>query len=103
MIKKDIARYLYETHGGITLDEAKRYTETLIELLEEAITAADSVSISGFGRFRHKQRRTREVVMPDGSKQLTSAVDRIQFLPSPKLKAEINVFHPPQNKKGGKP
>ena len=90
MIKKDIINYLYDHHGGITRDEADRYTNTLLEILQDAMVENDNVTISGFGRFRHKRRTSREVVMPNGERRRTSEGERIQFLPSPKLKSFIN-------------
>jgi nucleoid DNA-binding protein len=90
VIKKEIAAYLYERHGGMTLDEAERNTNILFDMLGEAIVAEESVTITGFGRFKHKQRSVREVHLPNGERKLSAGGERIQFLPSPKLKTLIN-------------
>lgn len=90
MIKKDIAVYLHERHGGMTLEEAERHTNTLLDLLAKAIMAEETVTITGFGRFRHKQRTVREIHLPNGETKLSSGGTRVQFLPSPKLKNTIN-------------
>ncbi len=91
MIKQDIVRHLHEIHGGLTMEEAEHYTDTLINLLKEAMSTESTLTIAGFGRFRHKRRSVREVVMPDGEHRLTTGGERIQFLPSPRLKAFINA------------
>ncbi|MDJ0835602.1 MAG: HU family DNA-binding protein [Acidobacteriota bacterium] len=89
MIKKDIVEQLHEEHGGMTLPETEEHVNTLLELLKDAMDRED-VTITHFGKFRHKHRKVREIILPSGKKQLTNATDRIQFLPSPALKTKIN-------------
>lgn len=91
MIKRDIVDYIYNNHGGMTRAEVEQYTDLFIEMLNAAVHENESVTITHFGRFRHKQRAVREVVMPTGKKVLSASGDRIQFLPSPKLKTLLNA------------
>lgn len=90
MIKKDIVDRLYESHGGMTFDEAEEYTNEILDILRTGMLSEDGVTVAGFGRFRHKERAVREVTMPNGEKKLSASGTRIQFLPSPALKAYIN-------------
>lgn len=90
MIKKDIVQYIYQRHGRHTLAEVEHYTDELFEVLQKTMQEEDSLTITHFGRFRHKDRRVREVTMPNGEKVLTSSLERLQFLPSPVLKTYVN-------------
>lgn len=90
MIKKDIVQYIYQRHGRHTLAEVEQYTEEFFDLLQKTMQEEDSLTITHFGRFRHKDRSVREVTMPSGQKVLTSSLERLQFLPSPVLKTYVN-------------
>lgn len=91
MIKKEIAQSLYDQHGGMTIAEAETHTQTLLDLISEALQNGESVNIANFGKFHLKKKKVREVTLPNGKTMLSNAGDRIQFLPSPKLKAYINA------------
>ena len=91
MIKKDIAEDIYQDHGGFTRAEAEEYTNLILELLQDGIREDGSVTIAGFGKFHHKQKPIREVILPNGQKTVTKGGERIQFLPGNKLKARINA------------
>lgn len=90
VIKKDIVEYIYQHHGGMTREEVEEYTDQLLDLLGDAIHEDPSVTITHFGRFKHKTRSVREVIMPSGDKVLSASGERIQFLPSPQLKTRLN-------------
>ena len=91
MIKKDIAEELYQTHGGMTRNESEGFTQDLIDLLGQALVREETVTITHFGKFYHKQRPVREVIMPNGKQQLTNAGTRICFQASPALKTFLNT------------
>ena len=90
MIKKDIIEALYQSHGGMSRDEVEKYTNDFIDLLGDAVVRNENVTITHFGRFKHKQRSVREVSMPSGEKRLSAAGQRIQFVASPTLKTFLN-------------
>lgn len=94
MIKKDIARNLYERHGGMTMQQSENYVNAVIDILKEAAQQGDSVTITHFGKFRQKQKAVREIVLPTGKTQLTNAGTRLQFLPSSQLKTRVNAKTP---------
>jgi len=91
MIKKDIIDRLHQDHGGMTLPEADAHTNTLLALLKQAMEEPEPVTITHFGKFHHKRRKVRDVIMPNGHELMSSAADRIQFLPCPSLKTIINA------------
>lgn len=91
MIKKDIARWLYERHGGLSLEETRDYTNILVDLLKDAVLENPQVTITHFGKFKHKTKAGREIALPNGDVLRTPPSKRIQFLPSPALKTYLNT------------
>jgi len=89
VIKKDIVDTLHGEHGGMSLQETDHHVNALLGLLGEAIQW-EPVTIANFGKFRQKERKVREIRMPDGTPKLTSGADRIQFIPSQALKTQLN-------------
>jgi integration host factor subunit alpha len=59
MTKADIARIVYERHGGISSREAARLVEIIFESIKRHLGDGDKVQITGFGTFliRHKKER----------------------------------------------
>ncbi len=59
MTKADIARIVYERHGGISNREAARLVEVIFETIKRQLGEGDKVQITGFGTFlvRHKKER----------------------------------------------
>lgn len=90
MIKKDIARWLYDRHGGLSLEETREYTSVMIDLLKEVVVENPQVTLTHFGKFKHKIKAGREIALPSGDILRTPPSKRIQFLPSPALKAQLN-------------
>jgi len=88
MIKKDIVDHLYDTHGGITRDDAEQFTDLMLDMLKEGLN--EEVTITGFGRFRQKKKKGRKIILPGGETHISTPGERIQFLPGPKLKSFIN-------------
>lgn len=91
MIKRDIARLLYERHGGLSLEETKDYTSILIDLLKDSVLEHPEVTVTHFGKFRHKNKSGREIALPTGEILRTPPSKRVQFLPSPALKTFLNA------------
>ena len=94
MIKKDIARWLYERHGGLSLEETREYTSQLVALLKETVEENEQLTLTHFGKFRHKSKAGREIALPNGDMLRTPPGTRIQFLPSPALKTYLNSEEP---------
>ena len=92
MIKKDIVEALYEAHGGMSREEIDKYTNDLLELLSDAVVRNESVTVTHFGRFKHKRRIVREVIMPNGEVRLSGSGERVQFVASPTLKTFLNAL-----------
>jgi integration host factor subunit alpha len=59
LTKADIARAVYERHGGLSSREAARLVDTFFSLLRERLLKGEKVQITGFGTFLVKTRRER--------------------------------------------
>ena len=51
MTKADIARVVYERHGGISNREAARLVEVIFETIKRHLGDGEKVQITGFGTF----------------------------------------------------
>ena len=55
MTKADIARIVYERHGGISNREAARLVEIIFESIKRRLGGGEKVQITGFGTFVVRQ------------------------------------------------
>jgi nucleoid DNA-binding protein len=59
MTKADLARVIYESHGGLTNREALRIVDLLFEVIKKRLMKGESVRIVGFGTLEVVSRRKR--------------------------------------------
>ena len=59
LTKADLARAVYERHGGLSSREAARLVDIFFRLLRERLLKGEKVQITGFGTFLVKTRRER--------------------------------------------
>ena len=87
MIKADLARLVYNRHGGISYREAKRIVEVVFDQVKARLIKGEDVKLTGFGSFnvaRRKQKRGRN---PQTGERITLKPGRhIGFRPSKHLK-----------------
>jgi integration host factor subunit alpha len=87
MIKADLARVVYETHGGISQREAKELVDRIIERMKERMAQGENVKLSGFGSLNLVQRRSRMGRNPQtGGRIELSASKYVNFRASRTLK-----------------
>ena len=83
MIKADLVRNVYETHGGISYREAERIVDLVFDLIRDELTQKGTVKLSGFGSFRVLTRKGRVGRNPNTGEKLQLAPSRfISFRPS---------------------
>ena len=75
MIKADLARSVYETHGGISHREARDLVDFILARMKSRLVAGESVKLSGFGSLVVIRRRGRLGRNPQTG-------DRLQLAPS---------------------
>jgi integration host factor subunit alpha len=87
MIKADLAKVVYETHGGISQREAKELVDRIIERMKERMAQGENVKLSGFGSLNLVQRRSRMGRNPQtGGRIELSASKYVNFRASRTLK-----------------
>ena len=83
MTKADIARIVYERHGGISNREAARLVEIIFESIKRRLGTGEKVQITGFGTFVIRQKRERRGRNPQtGEEMLIKPRRSVVFRPS---------------------
>lgn len=83
MIKADIARIVYETHGGISYQEAKELVEVMLKSMKEHLARGENVKLSGFGSLKIVNRKDRMGRNPQtGERILIPSSNYVSFHPS---------------------
>jgi integration host factor subunit alpha len=83
MTKADIARIVYERHGGISNREAARLVEIIFESIKGRLSHGEKVQISGFGAFVVRQKRERRGRNPQtGEEMVIKSRRSVVFRPS---------------------
>ncbi|MBO0797341.1 MAG: integration host factor subunit beta [Blastocatellia bacterium] len=59
MTKADLARAVYERHGGISLQDAQRIVDGIFTIIKQKLLDGDRVHIVGFGTLEIVTRRPR--------------------------------------------
>ena len=59
MTKADLARAIYDRHGGLTNQEALRVVDILLDSIKAHLLNGESVYIVGFGTFEIVERKPR--------------------------------------------
>jgi integration host factor subunit alpha len=75
VIKTDLARVVYETHGGISFREARELVDFLLGEIKDNLVEGENVKLSGFGSFNVINRKGRLGRNPQTG-------DRLQLPPS---------------------
>ena len=92
LTKADIARAVYERHGGLSSREAARLVDTFFQLLRERLIRGEKVQITGFGTFLVKTRRERRGRNPKtGDIIAIRSRKSIFFRSSPQVEAAATV------------
>ena len=70
MTKADIARIVYERHGGISNREAARLVEIIFDSIKRQLGHGEKVQITGFGTFVVRQKRQRRGRNPQTGEEM---------------------------------
>ena len=83
MTKADIARIIYERHGGLSNREAARLVEIIFESIKTRLFGGEKVQITGFGTFMVRQKRERRGRNPQtGEEMMIKSRRSVVFRPS---------------------
>jgi integration host factor subunit alpha len=83
MTKADIARIVYECHGGLSNREAARLVENIFDSIKTRLSHREKVQITGFGTFAVREKRERRGRNPQtGEEMLIRPRRSVVFKPS---------------------
>jgi len=86
MIKADLAQVVYETHGGLSLNEAAELVDEILRLMKNSLRQGENVKLTGFGTLAVIVRKSRIGRNPQtGEKILLPASRYVVFRPSRSL------------------
>ena len=92
MTKADIARIVYERHGGISNREAARLVEIIFDSIKNRLGGGEKVQITGFGTFVIRQKRERRGRNPQtGEEMLIKPRRSVVFRPSKLFGALVGI------------
>lgn len=87
MNREDLARVVYEAHGGISFADAQKIVDLILETIKGRLVGGEKVLLSGFGCFRVVTRKERKGVNPQTGAPVTiSARKAVVFKPSGKVR-----------------
>ena len=85
MIKADLARTIYETHGGISFREAREIVDFMFKRMKSSLVEGDNVKLAGFGSLNVIKRKGRLGRNPQTGSRLELAPSKyVTFRPSRK-------------------
>ena len=77
---------------GISIEEAAKFLDHVLELLKTTLQTGEPITISGFGKFAVRQKRARPDRNPQTGEPITISPRRVvPFLASDGCKADINT------------
>jgi len=83
MTKADLARIIYERHGGISNKEAARLVDLILYFIKQALLRGERIQITGFGTFMVREKKGRKGRNPQtGEEMIISARKSVVFRPS---------------------
>ncbi|MCZ6769476.1 MAG: HU family DNA-binding protein [Acidobacteria bacterium] len=83
VIKADLAKVVYERHGGISYREAKDVVELILGVIKGSLVVGENVKLSGFGSLNVVQRKGRLGRNPQTGERMKLAASKyVTFRPS---------------------
>lgn len=70
MTKADLARVIYERHGGLSNKEASRLVDVILGSIKQGLSNGERVQISGFGTFLVREKRERKGRNPQTGEEM---------------------------------
>ena len=77
---------------GTTKSSATIYVDAVLDTIVHGVCTEEKVAISGFGTFKHRSRKSRQIVNPATKEMMTLPVTvTVGFTPSQNLKEAVTV------------
>jgi nucleoid DNA-binding protein len=88
MTKADLARAVYERHGGMSLQDAQHIIDLIFAIIKQQLLGGNRVHIVGFGTLEGVKRRARRGRNPSTGETIELPAKRtLVFRPSRAIKS----------------
>lgn len=89
--KADLIRQIHQTHPELTKVRSTQAVELFLNLAKDSLIAGNNLLLSGFGKFKVKDKRLRRGRNPQTGEELMLTARRVvTFKPSGKLRGRVN-------------
>lgn len=89
--KADLVRQIYQSHPALTKIRSTQAVEIFLNLAKNSLVAGNNLLLSGFGKFKVKEKRLRRGRNPQTGEELMLTARRVvTFKPSGKLRGRVN-------------
>ncbi|MBM9613727.1 integration host factor subunit alpha [Desulfobulbus rhabdoformis] len=89
--KADLVRQIYHSHPEMTKMRSTRAVELFLSLAKNSLISGEHLLLSGFGKFKIKDKRLRRGRNPQTGEELMLDARRVvTFKPSGKLRSKVN-------------
>lgn len=89
--KADLVRQIYQSHPALTKIRSTQAVEIFLNLAKNSLVAGNNLLLSGFGKFKVKDKRLRRGRNPQTGEELMLTARRVvTFKPSGKLRGRVN-------------
>ena len=93
MTKADLARIIYERHGGISNKEAARLVDVILYFIKQSLLRGERIQITGFCTFIVREKKGRKGRNPQTGEEMTiSARKSVVFRPSKAFQSSVSVL-----------
>ena len=91
LTKADLVQRVYKSHESLTKAQATEAVESLLGIMKTCLADGDDLLISGFGKFKVKDKKARRGRNPQTGAELILSPRRVvTFKPSGILRSKIN-------------
>jgi len=91
LTKADLVQRIYKSHDSLTKAQATEAVESLIGIMKNCLSEGEDLLISGFGKFKVKDKKARRGRNPQTGTELILSPRRVvTFKPSGILRTKIN-------------
>jgi integration host factor subunit alpha len=91
LTKADLIHHVFTSLPGYTKTQAREAVETLLKIMKSSLEKGDDVMLSGFGKFKVRDKQPRKGRNPKTGEEIMIDARRVvTFKPSGKLKDKIN-------------
>jgi integration host factor subunit alpha len=91
MTKADLAKAIYERHGGISNKEASYLVDIILDFIKQRLLRGERIQITGFGTFMVREKKGRKGRNPQtGEEMLIPARKSVVFRPSKSFQSNLS-------------